>query len=150
MSYFLPLMTGLADPNRRLKGVAALALGAIFLIAFLAAREITKRQDLERTFITIAPVPDALVLAVSRSSRDIDQRLSTHLSSDQIFRFYDEELLARGWQTNTTARTAIGTEILSCYGDPTGRLTAKVATGADTSRYEFVLSRDGCDPRLQQ
>jgi hypothetical protein len=134
------------------KGYVALGLLMIAIVSLVVAGSIQgtqQRELMDRSFVTLGRFPDAVAVYKLHQDRQIIETYVTAHSADEIRTYYDQRFHEMTWQGPGPEWTE-GDLAMRCYGDPTGKVTAKVGTRAVPLTGSFVYSiemnRNGCNP----
>jgi len=138
--------------RKRYVALGLLTIAIVSLVVVGSIQGTQQRELMDRSFVTLGRFPDAVAVYTLHEDRQIIETYVTAHAADEIRAYYDERLHEMSWQGPGPEWTE-GDLTMRCYGDPTGRLTAKVGTRAVPLTGSFVYSvemdRNGCNPGTQ-
>jgi hypothetical protein len=133
--------------RKRYVAVGLLMMAIVSLVIIGSVQGTQQRELMDRSFVTLGRLPDAVAVYKLHEDRRIIETYVTPQTADEIRAYYDEGLHAMSWQGPGPEWTD-GDFTMRCYIDPSGRITAKLGTRAvpltGSFAYSIQLTRDGC------
>jgi hypothetical protein len=127
--------------------LTAIMIAIVSLIVLGTVQGAEQHDLMERSFATLGRFPDAIAVNTLHEERRITESYVTPHSADEIRAYYDQRLHEMNWQGPGSAWTD-GDFSMRCYVDPTGGLTAKLATRSvplpGSYVYAIEINRNGC------
>ena len=126
-------------------GLLTIAIVSLVVVGSIQGTQ--QRELMDRSFVTLGRFPDSVAVSTVREDRRIVETYVTAHSADEIRAYYDKRLHEMTWQGPAPEWTE-GDFVMGCYFDPSGSVTAKLATRsvplAGSYAYSVEITRDGC------
>ncbi|HEY8757936.1 MAG TPA: hypothetical protein VIN74_05520 [Candidatus Limnocylindria bacterium] len=136
--------------RKRYVALGLLMIAIVSLVVVGSIQGTQQRELMDRSFVTLGRFPDAVAVYTLHEDRQIIETYVTAHTADEIRAYYDLRLHEMSWQGPGPEWTE-GDLTMRCYGDPTGRLAAKLGTRAvpqtNSFAYSIQMTRDGCTQR---
>jgi len=136
----------------RYVALGLLTIAIVSLVVVGSIQGTQQRELMDRSFLTLGRLPDAVAVYKVHEDRKIIETYATSHSADEIRAYYDQRLHEMNWQGPGPEWTE-GDLAMRCYGDLTGKITAKLGTRSvpltGSFAYSIEMNRNGCNPGTQ-
>jgi hypothetical protein len=138
--------------RKRYIALGLLTIAIVSPVVIGSIQSTQQRELMDRSFVTAGRFPDAIAVYTLHEDRRIIETYVTSHTADEIRGYYDQRLHEMSWQGPGPEWTE-GDLTMRCYGDPTGKLSAKLGTRGvplpGSFVYSIEINRNGCNPVTQ-
>jgi hypothetical protein len=135
--------------RKRYVALGLLMVAIVSLVVVGSIQGTQQRELMDHSFSSLGRFPGAVAVYKVHEDRKIIETYVTPHSADEIRAYYDQRLHEMNWQGPGPEWTD-GDLAMRCYGDPTGKVIAKLGTRSVPLTGSFVYSiemnRNGCNP----